>query len=321
MTPGSLARMLPALDKVCRSEWRSDRRSLLNSISCSVTDLRYIAGGGVPGSAPYQLVDDYNSTNFFDKFFFFNSPDPTNGYVQYVNKSVALQNGFVNVSNRGTMIIKPDTTNVYPRYSGSPGRPSVRLESLNAYFHGLFIYDTTHMPVGCGVWPAYWQDVIEGTSLATLNSVSMYTGPGSNCSVAGSGCKSQLRNMTALPNNYGAPFNNNQGGVYVTEWTSSFIKIWWFPRGRVPASITAGTPDPSQFGIPAVNAQGACDFDANFENHTIIINIDFCGSYAGSVYTSSYPSCPQSNATAGNERCKDFVGDNPGQWNHMWSFT
>lgn len=118
---------------------------------------RYIAGGGVPGLAPYQLVDDYNSTNFFDKFFFFNSPDPTNGYVQYVNKSVALQNGFVNITNRNTMIIKPDTTNVYPRYSGSPGRPSVRLESLNAYFHGLFVYDTTHMPVGCGVWPAYWQ--------------------------------------------------------------------------------------------------------------------------------------------------------------------
>lgn len=126
----------------------------------------------------------------------------------------------------------------------------------------------------------------------------MYTGPGSNCSVAGSGqsaffvqpqcdysttppsgCKSQLRNMTALPNNYGEPFNSNQGGLYVTEWTSSFIKIWWFPRGRIPASISAGTPDPSQFGIPAVNAQGACDFDANFQNHTIIINIDFCESH------------------------------------------
>lgn len=133
---------------------------------------RYIAGGGIPGAAPYTLVDDYNASNFFDKFFFFfSSADPTNGHVQYRNRSIAQRDGLAFISDRDTVILKPDTTNRYPGPAGNPGRPSVRLESLNAYSHGLFIFDAYHMPFGCGTWPAYW---MAGPRFPTTGEIGMH---------------------------------------------------------------------------------------------------------------------------------------------------
>jgi hypothetical protein len=38
----------------------------------------------------------------------------------------------------------------------SKGRRSVRLSSKHTYNHGLYILDATHMPTGCGTWPAFW---------------------------------------------------------------------------------------------------------------------------------------------------------------------
>ncbi|EME38513.1 glycoside hydrolase family 16 protein, partial [Dothistroma septosporum NZE10] len=293
-------------------------------------------------AASYQLVDDYNPrVNFFDKFFFYNDYDPTYGHVKYVNKTVALANGYAHINDAGQAIIKPDTTNLWPPgYADgvfAPGRPSVRVESLNTYTHGLFIFDATHLPAGCGTWPAYWLlgpawpsngeiDIIEGVNTYPYDAMTLHTT--ANCSVAGSdqsgalytiscegGCGSELNNETADPNNYGAGFNANQGGIYATEWTSDYIRHWWFPRGTEPQSITNGVPDVSTFGTPAVNHQGSCDMDAHFANMSIIVNIDFCGAWAGGVYQSQYPNCPQDVPKTVEDtsinRCTAFVGGYP----------
>ncbi|KAF2164432.1 glycoside hydrolase family 16 protein [Zasmidium cellare ATCC 36951] len=296
------------------------------------------AGSGAPGAAPYELVDDYQPGNFLDKFNFYSSYDPTYGHVQYVNETVATANGYAAISSRGTFVLKPDTTNAWP--NGGLGIPSVRIISDNTYYHGLFVMDMVHMPTGCGTWPAYWLlgpewpskgeiDIIEGVHTDMYNTISMHTSD--NCTIAGStqsgtlkqnncyagvngnsGCGSLLDNNAALPNNYGAGFNQNQGGVYVTEWTSEFVKHWWFPRGSIPSSITNGAPDISQFGIPAVNQQGACDIDTKFRNMSVIINIDFCGAWAGNVYR-QYTNCPQNpNPSVDSlNSCVDYVGTNP----------
>lgn len=122
--------------------------------SQSVPGASFFGGNGAPGVAAYQLVDDYQPSVFFNKFNFFSSYDPTNGHVQYVNKTIAVRNGFVSITNQSTVKIQPDTTNLWPR--GGPGRPSVRVISDNTYTHGMFILDAVHMPWGCGAWPAYW---------------------------------------------------------------------------------------------------------------------------------------------------------------------
>lgn len=127
--------------------------------------------GGTPAYDPaaYVLEDDYNVQNFFNMFQFDNvsthsscrsvvsddrqAPDPTFGHVQYVNRSIAQSHNLTSVNGK-SVIIKPDITGVYP--NGGPGRPSVRLVSNRTYTHGLFVLKASHMPWGCGVWPAFW---------------------------------------------------------------------------------------------------------------------------------------------------------------------
>ncbi|KAK5120356.1 hypothetical protein LTR85_006295 [Meristemomyces frigidus] len=300
-------------------------------------------GNGAPGAGAYQLVDNYQPSGFFNKFTFYSSYDPTYGHVQYVNESIAVQNGYATTG--ATANISVDTTNQWP--NGGPGRPAVRIISDNTYTHGLFILDIVHMPWGCGTWPAYWLlgngpldwpaygevDMIEGVNTANANTVSLHTS--ANCTITGSGqtatfeqsdcvspdngnsgCGSTFNN-TLVPNNYGDGLNSIGGGVYATEWTSNYIKTWFFPRGSIPASITNGAPDVTTFGTPAVNAQGNCNIDSHFVNMSIIINTDFCGAYAGEVYEYSYPNCPANiTDTRGSgdtslNSCVDFVGMNP----------
>jgi hypothetical protein len=72
---------------------------------------------------------------------------------------------------------------------------------------------------------------------------------------------------------YGTSFNSHGGGVYALQWTSSAIKIFYFPRSAIPADITSGNPDPSKWGKPMGNFDskyGNCDIDANFPPQTIV---------------------------------------------------
>jgi hypothetical protein len=124
-----------------------------------------------------------------------------------------------------------------------------------------------------------------------------------------SGCGS-VSNNTATPNNYGKGLSDNGGGVYLTEWTSAYVRVWFFPRQNIPASITRGSPDISEFGLPMANFQGSCDIDSHFANNSIIINTDFCGAWAGFAY-SSFPDCPLTNGSNGYDSCVDYVGNNP----------
>jgi hypothetical protein len=77
---------------------------------------------------------------------------------------------------------------------------------------------------------------------------------------------------------YGTPFNQNGGGVFATQWTSNFIKIYFFPRNAIPADITSGNPDPSKWGLPAANfdtAYGNCNIDSQFPEQTIVCGFPF----------------------------------------------
>lgn len=112
-----------------------------------------------------------------------------------------------------------------------------------------------------------------------------------NCDEAAngnSGCGSIATNLQT-PNNYGEGLNSVGGGVYATEWTNEYVKIWWFPNGSIPSSITSGSPLISQFGTPVASFMGSCDIDSHFANHSIIINTDFCGAwYEGLITWSTF---------------------------------
>lgn len=214
------------------------------------------------------------------------------------------------------------------------GRLSLRLVTLQSWTHGLFILDLAHMPSNtCGVWPALWMlgsglwplngeiDIIEYVNNGANNLMALHSSP--NCTVAGAnelgtlltsdcGAGAGFTGCTVSatqPNNAGDDFNANGGGVYAWEWTSTSIRIWFFPREAIPESIVSGEPDVDSFGTPTANFEGGCDFDAHFYNATILFNVDFCGSYAGNVWQAN--GCPMLDPENGWSSCNTYVALNP----------
>jgi hypothetical protein len=118
------------------------------------------------------------------------------------------------------------------------------------------------------------------------------------------------------PFNYGAEFNANGGGVYAMEWTSTAIRIWFFPPSGVPESLFddyEGIPDPESFGTPSASFAGPCSdsFGEKFFNHSIIIDTTFCGGWSGGTFGSGSSSCPVSAGKTPIESCVDYVAANP----------
>jgi len=201
-------------------------------------------------------------------------------------------------------------------------RKSVRIQSKKTYTQGLFIADFYSMPHGCGVWPAWWStgpnwpaggeiDVVEGVNLGQTNQMTLHTSGGcaldtaaaftghtldTTCASSGgdnSGCGVEDTN----DNSYGHGFNIIAGGVFAHLWDDNGISVWHFPRGSIPADITAQTPDPSGWGNPAASwASSSCNIGSHFYDHSLVIDTTICGDWAGAAYASS--GCPNTCAEA-----------------------
>ena len=83
----------------------------------------------------------------------------------YVDEDTAKADRLITFYD-GSAQMRADSKNTYngsAPYSGinGVGRPSIRIESVDSWTHGLFITDIKHMPTttdssGCSVWPAFW---------------------------------------------------------------------------------------------------------------------------------------------------------------------
>ncbi len=80
--------------------------------------------------------------------------------------------------------------------------------------------------------------------------------------------------MTAsAPNSYGTGFNDARGGVYATLLEDQAIRIWHWPRHRIPRDIAAGRPNPAAWGVPMGHMTrwlGGCDVAKTFHTQTIV---------------------------------------------------
>lgn len=286
-----------------------------------------------PSTGPlsgYVLQTIYQGSTFFNGWNFYSGSDPTHGFVQYANSSQAFNSGLVKAGF--PTLIKADNVLVTPQ-----GRPSVRLESQMTWNSGLFVMDLNHMPAGCGTWPAWWMfgpswpqggeiDIIEGVNLQSNDLTSLHTTSGCtmsgtdtsvftgtqitpNCDVnapgqaQNQGCGTQASGAGT----YGASFNQNFGGVYVCELAQSngsvegAISTWFFPRNMIPTDLTNKVPKPSNWGKPYAKFPLGSNCQANhFSNLQMVIDLTFCGDWAGSAFPSQ---CSGS--------CNDFVMSNP----------
>lgn len=234
---------------------------------------------------------------FLDCWTFFTKADPTHGYIQYVSQREAMQLGLYSLRDGAVRLGSLVGQN----------RPvkAVRLQSKMRFYAGhLFVIDIKHMPTGGGTWPAWWAygpgwpnkgeiDIIETVNTEQDAQSTLHTSPGCsmpsfsglfnpNCNAGGAteGC-----GRHGPPGSGGSAFNQNGGGVFATKWTSSGIKMWFFPRNQIPADLTSEKPDSTRWGEPYVTFPfGPRCPPYHFENMVLVINLDFCGDWAGNVY-------------------------------------
>jgi len=275
----------------------------------------------------YGLKKNFSGNTFFDEWDFYTQGDPTHGTVDYVNQQTAQNAGLIGFRN-GAVYIGCDTKN---KVTGR-GRQSVRISTKEIWNGGLFVMDLQHMPTGCGTWPAWWLvgpnwptggeiDIIEGVNKGTVDQSTLHTNTGcvmtreNNTQFTGKwASKNCLGNngcgIIGNPNSYGAPFNAAGGGVFATEWTQGFIRMYFFPRGKIPADLNTATPNPAGWGLPFAHftLDSECP-PTHFKDHTMVINLTFCGDWAGQVFGAQ---CP------GMGNCGDYVKNNPQALNEAY---
>ncbi|GIZ47636.1 hypothetical protein CKM354_001072200 [Cercospora kikuchii] len=113
---------------------------------------------------------------------------------------------------------------------------------------------------------------------------------------------------TATFSTAGSDFNTQGGSVYVHDWQPDGITIWSFPRNNLPADLLDTKPDPSTWTqTPLARFKGSgCNFSEAFKKMQLIINITFCGDWAGKVWESS-----GAKEKTGYETCNEYVEKNP----------
>lgn len=110
-------------------------------------------------------------------------------------------------------------------------------------------------------------------------------------------------------NSYGDVFNKIGGGVYATEWTSDYIRVWFFPHSSIPHDITAGEPDTTSWSLPMASLAGDCDIDNHFQSQQIVFDTTFCGDWAANVWSTD------AVCSTKEETCVDYVAKHPTAYN------
>ncbi|KAI0008572.1 glycoside hydrolase family 16 protein [Xylariaceae sp. FL0662B] len=297
----------------------------------------------------YSISTHYAGQGLLDSFSFLTGHDPNNGFVNYQSREDALAKNIVSIDEFNRVKLGVDSVNTYSTNDG--GRPSVRLTSYEGFTHGLFIADFEHMPAStCGSWPAFWAfnnaddganwpvggevEIIEGANTVQRNLFSAHTTAGCKAPTTGftgdqsrTTCEPTPENFgcnyaapTSDTSSYGDTFNAGGGGVYAMEWDSDALKLWHFPRSNTPADIKMApvvSPNPENWGPPqAIFGGSDCDADTFFFNMSLVININFCGDYAGNVWGKA----DKCNLLA--PTCPEFVAGNPGAFeNTFWNIN
>lgn len=314
---------------------------LLSSLFCQVQGKQHVQG-------KRALLEDYSGPQFFSKMDFFSDPDPTEGHVQYLDLETANATGlaglFPSMHSNETVYLGTDYSNKAPQR-----RPSIRVSSQRTYDSGLFIAEISHMPGGvCGTWPALWLlgssapwpeagevDIIEGINDDTDNTMALHVSGSFNVTVDPASMLAKLESTDAdvnAPNQppnkgavavspkdsttFGSAFNDQMGGVYATEvsLTEKRITIWFFPRGNIPEDVLSDDPHPSNWGTPLANFAGSdLDFSEKFKKLQIVINLTFCGQWAGNPSLWGAFSCAKLADT-----CEAYVADNPAAFEDMY---
>lgn len=219
------------------------------------------------------------------------------------------------------------------KYDGSAGRAfAVHLRLLIAQSSWLLHDSETYSEI----------DLVESVSFLSRNEITLYTGPNpcsmearkgsgdvfsTRCDYKGGGCGATAPNGT-----FGDTFNRNGGGVLATQIDVTGIRVWQFARSMVPENMKNENPDPNSWGTPVLHfVPKECDIRAAWTKMKIVsharhsehrasdgrqvVNITFCGKYAGAEAWEGYTGC---RARTGVETCEQYVAQNPSAFDDVY---
>lgn len=158
--------------------------------------------------------------------------------------------------------------------------------------------------------------ILEGVNTQKTNGMTIYTAEAcsmvgtkqsmtgtasgsTSCDVKHNGTGCGIKdNRTA---SYGAGLNENSGGVYAMRWEQATgIQIWFFPRNHLPADLSSATHTTdaavitmANWGTPVADYPFGSNCNGTlFKDMKIVINLTFCGRWAGKQTTYSGAGCP-----------------------------
>lgn len=163
-----------------------------------IVRIRYVIELPLQPVGPYQVFEVQEGEKFWDHYDFYVGPDSegSNGYINYISKEKAFELGIANVTVETVKektnffnSIKEQIPHIYMASSPTAEGPrdSIRLEGKSRFEYGLFIMDLSHMPAGCGTWPAFWLtaesnwpnsgeiDILEGVNYQTHARTALHT--------------------------------------------------------------------------------------------------------------------------------------------------
>ncbi|KIJ62671.1 glycoside hydrolase family 16 protein [Hydnomerulius pinastri MD-312] len=309
-------------------------------VSASLVGPLIVALASVPSASAtqYSLAKEYYGSTFFDDWTFYNYYDNlTNGDAIFVSAQTAFADQLAYVdSTTSHAFIKVDNTTTVP-YNDK--RNTVRITSNDSFAVGsLWVTDLYHVPYGCSVWPAWWSqavqwpqggeiDTFEGVNLQTNNQMSLHTEPGctqvspneTSTLVTSTDCSYDANEnqgcIVTDPStaSFGSGFSTAGGGAFVTEFATSGISVWFFPRSQIPSSLSSNssTIDTTTFGVPVGNwPSTGCNVQEYFQPQQLIFDITLCGDFAG-------------NAAIFNQTCSgvcynDYVIGSPSNYDNAY---
>jgi len=227
--------------------------------------------------AAYKLDWEAKGKSFFDGWHF-DTIDENHGAAEYLPRDRAVEAGVVKAFDTHAIL----TVGGRAGNSSRPKRQSAKLISKGAWKNFLLVMRYSHLPYGCGLWPALWTlgaggagewpnggelDFMEWAN-ELPQEVSLHVGHGNRCKldpelVNKYGKMEDLNNMSYdcvtdyMTSELGCAPNRPEvvtgeewskaGGVLAVQKTASFAKVFHIPEVALPAGIDSDSPDPDKW--------------------------------------------------------------------------
>jgi len=263
--------------------------------------------------APPVPMGDYDlkwvaqGTSFFDEFTFA-TKDENHGSAEYLPRSDAEAAGVIEAEGSFAVLRAGAAS---PRYLYK--RETAKILSKQSWKHFLVAMRYSHVPYGCGVWPAFftlapdaaWPDGGEIDLLEYVNSdvskSSFHTGGSCKlnpAAVSKYGSMPDRNSMnydcvTQYPDRLGCAPNKwmktgqewaRSPGVVAAEWTESFLKIFYIPEHELPTDLLSDEPKPDTWDRWLFSYYPFEGTGCTMQAQQLVMQIGFCGDWASKVW-------------------------------------